>query len=212
MTMRVLPYLCALVLGVGAAVMAGCGDRSKLIPAGDAGQVEQQLSAVKAAVADGDCGTARTAVLRAQRTVINMTGVDRRLKQRLSSGLDRLATRASTECDEAASTPTTTTKTIPTTETTAPETTSTDETPSVPTDTATDTEPDTPVTPTPTDPEDGGGVSPEPPDTGTTDPSVPDPGGVTPPPDGTGDPGFRGAGIGAGRHPRDHGPLQGYLP
>lgn len=213
MTMRVLPYLCALLLGVGAALMAGCGDRSKLIPAGDAGQVKQQLSAVRSAVADGNCGQASAAVSRAQSTVTNLTGVDRRLKERLASGLDKLASRASSECEDAASTPSTTTSTIPTTETTAPETTSTEETPTVPADTATETEPDTPVTPTPTDPEDGGGVSPEPPDTGTTDPAVPDPGGATPPGDGTGgDNGFRGTGLGAGRHHRDHGPLQGYNP
>jgi hypothetical protein len=209
MTMRALPYLCALLLGAGAALVAGCGDRSNLIPASSAGDVKQQLSDVEAAVADGSCGDVTAAVGRAQSAVTNMPeDVDPRLKQRLLSGLDKLARRAQSECDAAATPSTTSTQTVPTTETTTPETTSTEERPAVPEDTTSTEDPSTPVEPTPTDPNEGGGVSPEP-TTGTTPVPPPDPGGAAPPDPGTGgDPGFRGA----DRHHRDHGPLQGYNP
>jgi cell division protein FtsN len=208
MTMRALPYLIALLLGVGAALLAGCGDRSNLIPPGAAGNVKEQLSTVQAAVADGSCGEVGAAVNRAQSAVTNMPeDVDPRLKQRLRSGLDNLLSRAQRECDAADKPSTTSTQTLPTTETTAPETTSTEETPSVPADSV-PTEPSTPVEPTPTDPNEGGGISPDP-TTGTTPVPPPDPGGAAPPDPGTGgDPGFRGA----FRHHRDRGPLQGYNP
>lgn len=226
MTMRLLPYLCALLLGVGAAVMAGCGDRGNLIPSSNASSLTSELSAVKSAVSERDCGKVEAAISRARSAVDNLPdGVDTRLKSRLKGGLGKLSASANSSC---AAPPATTTETAPTTETTAPqETTTTDDTaPATPTDPSTTTEqtdPSTPVDPTTTDPT--GGATPT--DPSTTDPTVPDPsgGGVTPG-DGTGGTGgtdgtgFRAA-PGDGptelpvvpqRHRRHRGSVQGYVP
>lgn len=187
MTMRALPHLCALILGVGAALLTGCGDRSKLIPAGDAGEVKASLTQVRQAVASGNCGSADKAIAQAQSAVENLPpSVDPRVKSRLRGGIDRLATRSDKEC--AANESATTQETIPTTEEVVPEeTTSTEEPPAEPETPSTDTSATEPPI-TPGDPDAGGGASPttETPPDGTF---TPDPGGATPDPGTSTDPG-----------------------
>lgn len=211
MTMRPLPYLCALVLGVAAALAVGCGSRDSLIPSSTAGDIKAKIAQVQQAVAAGDCGNAAKAVSQARTAVQNLpSGVDGRLQTRLLSGLDRLSTRSGTECEQQPAT--TTQETVPTTATTAPpQTTSTDTTPT-PTDTTpTDTTPTTPTTPATTDPNGGGGASPTPGTTTTTPPTTtPAPGGGAPAP-GAGTGGGTGNGFRA-REPGDRKGVQGYYP
>lgn len=207
MTMRPLPYVCALVLGVVAALAVGCGSRANLIPAGNAGDIKAKIALVQQAVAAGECGGAAKAVSQARSAVQNLpSGVDPRLQTRLLSGLDRLSTQSGKECAQQPST--TTQETVPTTATTAPpETTSTDTTPTQTDTTPTDTTPTTPTTPTTTDPNGGGGASPTPGTTTTTPTTTtPAPGGGAPAPGtGTGN-GFRARG------PGDRQGVQGYYP
>lgn len=213
--MRFIPYLCALLLGVGAALFAGCGNRGNLIPAGDGDAVKAELSAVQEAVDAGECGQAEAAVTRARSAVDNLPeSVDARLKSRLKGGLGDLSSKARQEC---AAEPETTTTQVPTTETTPPEETTPEETePTVPTEpTDTGTEPITPVNPTL--PGDGTGDDPTDPGTGT-DP-VPDPGGASPEDPDPGS-GFRVAPGRSGTGPasvfenerRDRRGSQGYIP
>lgn len=185
MTMRALPLLCALLLGVGTAILAGCGgDRGNLLPQADAQAIKVQLQAVQQAAATRQCDEKTKALSRARAQVKALPpSVDDAIVERLLRGLDRLRTRADEEC---AAAPEVTTTTVPTT--TAPAQTPTQTTPEPPPDTTdTTTTPSTPTVPdTPTDPGTGGGVSPDPGATGTTPP--PD-GGASPP-----DPGATGGG------------------
>jgi hypothetical protein len=176
--MRLLPYIFALLLGVGAALFAGCGDRSSLIPPQDATQLKSNIASVESAAANRDCGVSEKALSQARATVTNLPdGVDPRLRERLTTGLDRLRTKAQTECSQAP--PTTTTEVPTTTTTTTTETTPTSSTETQQQQTTTDTAPSTPVDPTTTGTNpDGSGV---PPDTSTTDTTpFPDPGGAAP--------------------------------
>jgi hypothetical protein len=206
--MRALPHLCALALGVGAAFLAGCGDRSNLIPAGDAGDIKAKVAQVQQAVDAGNCGSAAKAVGEARSAVRNLPdAVDSRLRSRLLDGIDRLDTRSGKECDQQPAT--TTQETVPTTATTAPpETTPTETTPTQTDTTPTDTTPSTPTTPTTTDPDAGGGVSPEPGTTTTTPPTT-----TTAPGGGAPAPGTGGTGNGfRSRGPGDRQASQGYYP
>jgi hypothetical protein len=162
--MRALTLLAAAVLGVTASLLVACGDRSHLIPANDAGDLEAALDQVAAATSAGDCATARAAVDRASGVLAKLPdGVDRRLRARLRSGIANLRARVPAQCAQAATstrtqtttqtqTQTTETQTTPTTtETTTTETTptTTDTTPTTTetTPTTTDTTPTTPTTP-----------------------------------------------------------------
>jgi cell division protein FtsN len=177
MTMRhTLPYLLALLLGVGAALLAACGQGTRGgIPAADASSLNRELEGVRSRVADGQCGQLASQ-LRAINTRIDglPRSVDPQLVQALRNGADRLQRRAVAECN-AKSLPTdTATQTTPTvTETTTtPDTTTQPDTTTTPTPTDTTPTP-TDTTPTPTDtlppvPTEppppvtpGGGVSPE---------------------------------------------------
>jgi hypothetical protein len=160
-------FLLALALGAAAAMLVACGDRSGLIPSGDASQLERHLDQVNSAVAAGDCPLADVRVTRVQGEVENLraAGIDARLYRRLRSGVSLLASRAAQECQASTTVPTET----QTTET-QPQTTETTTTPSTtPTETNTDTVPTTPTQPTtpttPTTPDGTGGVGPG---TGTT--------------------------------------------
>ncbi|MCW3016415.1 MAG: hypothetical protein JWO02_3507, partial [Solirubrobacterales bacterium] len=114
--MHVLPYICALLLGAGAALFAGCGDRSNLIPRQDASALSTNIAAVQAAVNARNCGVSDQALSQAQARVTNLPdSVDSRLRQRLLNGLNTLRQKAETECSQA---PRTTTTVIPTTPTT----------------------------------------------------------------------------------------------
>jgi hypothetical protein len=178
MTMRVLPLLCALLLGVGTGLLAGCGgDRGNLLPQSDAKALKAQLQAVQQASSARRCGSTTEALDRARATVKDLpASVDDAVVERLLRGLDRLRTRADEEC---AASPEVTTTTITTTTTPAeppPETTTQNTTPET---TSSDTTPSTPSVPdtTTTDPGTGGGVTP---DTGTTGTTPPEAGGASP--------------------------------
>jgi hypothetical protein len=177
-TMRVLPLLCALLLGVGTALLAGCGggDRANLLPAQDAQALKTQLQAVQQAASSRDCDLSQAALTRARSTVRSLPdAVDERIVERLLRGLDTLRAKTDDECAAPAEV---TTTTVPTTTTPAEPTTTTEEQP--PTTTSTETTPPTTTEPAPTvpDPDAGGGASPDP---STTEPApAPDDGGAAP--------------------------------
>lgn len=155
----------ALILGLLAALAIGCGDRAALIPEDDSASLDDQLSQVRAAIADGECRTAASAAIRLREQADSLpSSIDARLREQIRDGADRLVAAVPRDC-EAAETPPQTTETTPT----LPDTTET-----------TPTIPETPET-TPTTPE----TTPT-----TPDPTVPDPtnpGPTTPgPDDGTG--------------------------
>lgn len=203
MTMRIVPSLCALFLGAGAAFATGCGDRSGLLPKGTAGQVRSELGAVREQVDAGDCPGADSAIDRARSAVKNADGLDPGLRSRLLNGIGKLSGRAQQECLQqkpkpetpADTTTTDTTDTAPTT----PETETTDSTPTEPPPSDTGT-PSTPAPPT--DPGPDGGVSPDDP---SIDPNAPGAGGTDPSAPGTGNDGFS-------TQDRDRSGVEGYYP
>jgi hypothetical protein len=180
-----LPHLVALLLGVGAAVAVGCGDRSNLIPASRADDLTAQLSDIKARIDQGDCDGITDDVRKFRSSVTDLSGsVDRGLRQRLREGADALLDRAADQCaqvragqtqTETTDTTTTETDTTPTeTVTTVTTQTQTTETQTQPQTTTQQTTTEPPAT---TEPD---GVTGTTPDNGN--------GGVVPPDDGTGTP------------------------
>jgi hypothetical protein len=180
-----LPHLVALVLGVGAAVAVGCGDRSNLIPQSKADDLTQQLADLKSRIGQGDCDGITGDVRQFRTAVIALgnNGVDASLRRRLREGADSLLQNAADDCvqvrngqtqTETTETTTTETDTTPT-ETVTTVTTTTQTTDTTPTDTA--TEPTSGEPPPTTTPD---GVTGTTPDNGN--------GGVVPPDDGTGTP------------------------
>jgi septal ring-binding cell division protein DamX len=174
---RGLPHLIALILGIGAALLAACGSSTRGgIPAADASDLKGQLEDVRTRVAGGNCdGLARE--LRDVNTSIDALprSVDNRLVSALRNGADRLQTRAVQDCNNnRAATQTTTTppdttptqtqtETTPTpTATTPPETTTTppDTTTQPPTTTLPPEPPQVPVPPPPPVVSPGGGTPP----------------------------------------------------
>jgi hypothetical protein len=151
---RLLPFLLAFALGLGAAGLAACGGGSSkaLIPAADAGPLKDDFDNVSSAVADGDCPGAEKALAQAQSDLDQLPArVSRRLRNRIQQGLARLRQQAAQECqDNQTQTETVTTETTPT------ETTPTETTPP-PTTTVPSTTPTTPPPTTPTTPPDNGG-------------------------------------------------------
>jgi hypothetical protein len=173
MSMRVMPFVLAALLGVAAAGLVACGssggDRRDLIPVRSADRLKSALSDVRSAVEDGECDKARRAISRARGILVNLpSAVDDDLVTRLRQGLDNLEDVAPRECEQS-----TQTQTQDTTTTTAPETTPEDTTP---TDTA---PPDT--TTTDTAPPDTTTTDTAPPDTTTTEPPADPSGGTTTP-------------------------------
>jgi hypothetical protein len=163
---RALPHFLALLLGVAAALVIGCGDRSNLIPADAASAIKAQLSAAQSAIDSGDCATAARAVAAAKaRAETLRPPVDKRLRSRINEGIRALEKAAPKDCLAAkAQTQTTTTETVPTvttptdtttTETTPPATTTTETTPPATTPTETTPPATTPQT-TPSTTADGG--------------------------------------------------------
>jgi hypothetical protein len=176
MSMRVMPFVLAALLGVAAAGLVACGsgggDRSDLIPQRSADRLKAALSDARSAVDDGDCDQAQQALVRARSIVVNLpSAVSDRLVARLQEGLDNLAEVAPRECEQSTQTQTQeTTTTAP--ETTPQETTSTEKT--------TDTTPtNTDTTPTTTTAPQGTTTTPPPADT-TTTPADPSGGATTP--------------------------------
>jgi hypothetical protein len=171
------PHLAALLLGAAAAVAVGCGDRSNLVPAGAAQDLEGRLAAAKTAIAGGRCSAAGEAVDAARQEAQKLpSDVDRRLRSRINDGMRQLQ---ETYRDACAAAQTTTTETTTTeTQTTETQTTETETTPTA-------TTPTTTTETTPTEPSTG---TPATPSTGT--PTQP----TTPGGDGTGGtPGDQGA-------------------
>jgi hypothetical protein len=175
-----LPHLVALLLGVGAAVAVGCGDRSNLIPASRADALTQQLADIKSRIAQGDCDGITDDVRKFRASVTGLSSsVDRGLRQRLREGADSLLDHASDDCaavrvgqTQTQTTDTTTTETETTpTETVTTVTTQTQTTDTTPTTTTPPTSNEPPPTTTPD------GVTGTTPDNGN--------GGVVPPDDGT---------------------------
>ncbi len=149
MTMRPLALLLAALLGVGAAGLVACGDRSELIPQPSAQRLAAALDEVQAAVASGDCEQTARALERARSALVNVPpSVDAELRARLGRGvanLERIAPRA---CATTTAPPTTPTDT----DTTPTEPTPTEPVPTEPTPTEpVPTEP-TPTEPVPTEP------------------------------------------------------------
>lgn len=180
-----LPHLVALLLGVGAAVAVGCGDRSNLIPAGKADDLTQQLADIKSRIAEGSCDgiTGDVRQFRTAVIALNANGVDTSLRRRLREGADALLNTAADDCTavrdgqtQTATTDTTTTETG----TTPTQTVTTVTTQTQTTDTTTQpttTQPTTTEPPATTAPD---GVTGTTPDNGN--------GGIVPPDDGTGTP------------------------
>jgi hypothetical protein len=167
MRMRLLPYLVAALLGVGAAALVACGsDRQGLIPSSNAERLSSALSAVDRAVDDGDCDAAGRALTRARGALVSLPeSVNDRLVARLREGIENLEQVAPERCSEQD----TQTETVPTTTETTPDTTATETTATETTatettateTTATETQP-TATTTEPAPPADtSGGVSPE---------------------------------------------------
>jgi hypothetical protein len=170
-----LPYLVALLLGVGAALLAACGQGTRGgIPAADASSLDRELEGVRSRVADGHCDQLATR-LRAIDTRIDRLprSADAQLVKALRDGADRLQGRAVSECnanslptDTATETTPTVTETTTTPDTTTQPDTTPTETTTTPgqTDTTpppTDTLPPVPTEPPPPPVTPGGGVSPE---------------------------------------------------
>jgi cell division protein FtsN len=149
---RALPHLAALLCGVAAALVVGCGDRSHLIPQTRADGLKSTLSSVQQAVDAGDCAAAAAGVRQLRAQVEHLpTSVDKRLKSNLRQGVRQLKSNFEDDCANAqqqtVDTTTTETQTVET-ETTPTETTTTP-TVTTPTDTTT-TPTTTPTTPTTT--------------------------------------------------------------
>ncbi len=165
MRMRALIFLAAAILGAGASLVVGCGDRSKLIPSGDASALRSALDDVAGATQSGDCASARAAVTRAASVLTGLPdSVDPRLRARLRAGIANLRARVPVQCADQTQTTTPTattpTQTTPTqTQTTPTQTTPTQTTPTTPTQTTTTPTQTTTTPTTPTTPDTGGTTS-----------------------------------------------------
>jgi cell division septation protein DedD len=145
MRMRALTFLAAAILGAAASLLVACGDRSHLIPSGDASELQSALDQVAAATSAGDCSTARRAVTRASSVLAGLPdAVDARLRARLRAGIANLSARVPDQCAQQTDTSPTTTPSTPT-----PSTPTQTQTPTTPTQTTT-TPTQTTTTPAPT--------------------------------------------------------------
>ncbi|HEX5145712.1 MAG TPA: hypothetical protein VFV85_01715 [Conexibacter sp.] len=150
------------VLGCAVALLVACGDGNGLLSGSQSGNLQDALSAVRSACANGDPGRAVVAARSfSDRVAALQSGggtVDRKLVVNLQQGastLDALVARSCTGTTRTETTPTATTTTTPTTTATTT-TTSTTTTPTEPTTPTTPTQP--PPT-TPTTPSNGGGTT-----------------------------------------------------
>jgi TolA-binding protein len=146
---RTLPYLLALLLGVGAALLAACGETTRGgIPAADASGLKRQLENVRQRVADGRCDELADQLREVNTRIDELPrSVDARLVHALRDGADRLQRRAVEDCNaNNVPTQTETTPTVTETPPTQTETTPLETTTTPPLDTTT-TPPDTTTTP-----------------------------------------------------------------
>jgi hypothetical protein len=153
---RFVSFAAALLLGAAAAGLVACGDRSDLIPSDDASRLKERIAAVRAAMEAGDCqrAIAEAGAVQAQARLLP-DDVDPRLRRRVRSGANALATEVPEDCQARTETVETTpeTATTETTETVPPTVTET-----VPAPTVTET---TPTTTQETVPPETGGATPE---------------------------------------------------
>ena len=102
MRMRVLPPLAALLLGAATALLVACGGGDGRIPAGDASSLTSALNQISSDYRSGRCAAAQRAVAKAQNDVLALPDtVDARLRQRLQSGIQNLATKVPATCNQA---------------------------------------------------------------------------------------------------------------
>lgn len=94
-----------LVLAVGAAAavaLASCGSSAspKLLPGATAGQINSNLDQVQRLVSENDCIGAENAAAEISNQVDELSGVDKKLKQALSEGAQRLNEKVVAGCEE----------------------------------------------------------------------------------------------------------------
>jgi TolA-binding protein len=158
---RTLPYLLALLLGAGAALLAACGETTRGgIPAADASGLKRQLESVRGRVTDGRCDELADQLRELNTRIDELPrSVDARLVKALRNGADRLQRRAVEDCNanavptETQTAPTETTTAPPETTTTPPETTTTPPETTTTPPAMTTTPPETTTTPPVTPPE-----------------------------------------------------------
>jgi len=167
---RILPFVLAALLGVGAAVLAACGAGGDgTIPSASASDLKREINDVRKAVDDNRCEEVTGQVRQVDEGIDDLPPtVDDQLRNSLRDGVNRLLSAARDECDD---TPTETT--TETTETVPEETT----TETAPTETETTPPPTTTQPPPPPTPQPPAPPPPPPP----TEPE-PDPDPVPPPP------------------------------
>jgi hypothetical protein len=143
--MRVLPPLAALLLGAATALLVACGGGDGRIPASNASSLTSALSQISSDYRAGRCESAQRDVAKAQNAVLALPDtVDARLRRRLQSGIENLATKVPATCSQAQTQTQQTQPDTTTNDTTSTPTTATD---TAPTDT-TGTDTGTPTTPT----------------------------------------------------------------
>ncbi|MDP8968885.1 MAG: hypothetical protein M3N04_09820, partial [Actinomycetota bacterium] len=153
---RIVPFLLAALLGVGAALLAACGaGTSAGIPSANASDLKSQIEDVAQAVDDGRCDDVPGQLRQVDEGIDDLPpSVDDQLVDNLRAGADKLRAIARDECDEKATettttetetTPTTTTDETPTETQTTPAETTTSQTPTTP--------PPAPQPPPPPEPE-----------------------------------------------------------
>jgi septal ring-binding cell division protein DamX len=101
---RLSAWILALALGACSAVglvACGGGESADLLPGATASQIDSNLDEVRRLVDEGDCVGAEDAARQVQLQIEDLDGVDKRLKQALLAGADRL-NEVVTECDEPA--------------------------------------------------------------------------------------------------------------
>jgi hypothetical protein len=98
---RGLPQLAALTLGVGAALLAGCGSGTRGgIPRSDASDIKGQLEDIRNRVSDGSCDNLSSQLRDVNTSIDNLPrAVDNRLVEELRDGADRLQVAAVRDCN-----------------------------------------------------------------------------------------------------------------
>lgn len=150
---KALPLLLAFVLGLGAAGLAACGDKTNpaMIPAANADGLRADLEDVGAAIESHDCNDAEKAIAQVKSDLLELpAGTSKRLQERLDEGVRKLAEQAKDECKpKTATTETTetTVETVPTTTTPVSVPTTPPTTPTTPPETTPTTPPSTTTTP-----------------------------------------------------------------
>lgn len=161
---QLVPSLLALVLGAACAGLVACGDDSKKIPGARADALLTRLEQVRSSMESGSCAQAAEQADRLLDEARELPGtIDRKLRQRIGDGAEKLVEEVPEDCEAPQTTETTDTTTLPetTTETTPTVTETAPTTPTGPTG-PTETVPQetTPQETTPTDPGSGGTEAP----------------------------------------------------